>query len=545
MEEQKEENEKVNLDEILQNEIGQIGWFQLRLVLLAGVVVIFIGWGTSEYLFTAARIPTRCYIPECEGQDARQFSPPWILNAVPASGSSFDSCRRFYPINSSNSMTEDCPNEKFNRQRIVNCEEYVYENTNTAVYDFSLACDEWRRTLIGSARTLGTLASLPITGFVSDRFGRRFAIVLSGFNAAWLGLIRYWSYTYVGFVMSEFAESMFGSGGFSSSYILIMEMTGPKYRVMAGAILNTFFAVGQMTTGLLAWAIPDWRNLTLALYVPQFLIIVYIWVIPESVRWNISKGRYRDAENLLKEAARVNKKKLSDKSLHALRHRADEEKKSKESQEEESLIEAWLPMLVFNNKAILLRTIVSPVWWITLTFVYYGLSINSVNMVGNRYLNFILVSAVEIPGYWTAVFLLGKIGRKPVLIGAYWMCAFCQIAYIFVPHGFTNVALAIYVIGKYSISLVITSLYVYTAELYPTKYRHRLFAFSSMIGRIGSVLAPLTPAFGEAVWVNLPFTMFAGFAMLSGFLVFITPETLGTKLPDTMEEASNIGVKKT
>lgn len=39
-----------------------------------------------------------------------------------------------------------------------------------------------------------------------------------------------------------------------------------------------------------------------------------------------------------------------------------------------------------------------------------------------------------------------------------------------------------------------TSIYVYTAELYPTKYRHSLFAFSSMMGRIGSILAPLTPA---------------------------------------------------
>lgn len=44
------------------------------------------------------------------------------------------------------------------------------------------------------------------------------------------------------------------------------------------------------------------------------------------------------------------------------------------------------------------------------------------------------------------------------------------------------------------IAMVITSVYVYTTELYPTKYRHSLFAFSSMVGRIGSVLAPLTPA---------------------------------------------------
>ncbi|CAH2047627.1 unnamed protein product, partial [Iphiclides podalirius] len=165
-------------------------------------------------------------------------------------------------------------------------------------------------------------------------------------------------------------------------------------------------------------------------------------------------------------------------------------------------------------------------------------------MSGNRYLNYIAVSAAEIPGYWTAVLLMGRIGRKPVLSGAFWVCAACQIGYIFMPEDLYAVSLAVYLVGKFSIAMVMTSVYVYTAELYPTKYRHSLFAFSSMMGRIGSILAPLTPAFGAAVWDDLPFALFAGFALLSGSLVLITPETLGSKLPDTMEEAEQIGRKQ-
>lgn len=60
--------------------------------------------------------------------------------------------------------------------------------------------------------------------------------------------------------------------------------------------------------------------------------------------------------------------------------------------------------------------------------------------------------------------------------------------------GMDELSLAMYLIGKYSIAVVMTSVYVYTAELYPTKYRHNLFAFSSMVGRLGSITAPLTPA---------------------------------------------------
>lgn len=43
----------------------------------------------------------------------------------------------------------------------------------------------------------------------------------------------------------------------------------------------------------------------------------------------------------------------------------------------------------------------------------------------------------------------------------------------------------------------------------------------------------------------MPFVLFASFALLSGALILVTPETLGSKLPDTMEEAENIGNKKT
>lgn len=214
-----------------------------------------------------------------------------------------------------------------------------------------------------------------------------------------------------------------------------MELMGPRYRVAAGATMNTFFSVGQITMAFIAWGVPDWRNFTLTLYIPQLITISYFWIMSESIRWYMSKGRFEEAEKVLKDVARVNKKTLSEKSLRGLKESALEEEKRKAVEEAERAREPWLIVLVFRYKAILTRVVVSPVWWITNTFVYYGMSINSVLLSGNRYLNYAAISAAEIPGYWTAVFLMGKIGRKPVLAGAFWICAACQIAYIFVPDG--------------------------------------------------------------------------------------------------------------
>lgn len=45
-------------------------------------------------------------------------------------------------------------------------------------------------------------------------------------------------------------------------------------------------------------------------------------------------------------------------------------------------------------------------------------------------------------------------------------------------------------------------------------------------------------------YAGIPTLMFGGMGVLSGILVLTQPETLGTKLPDTLEEAEVIGLPK-
>lgn len=213
-----------------------------------------------------------------------------------------------------------------------------------------------------------------------------------------------------------------------------MELVIPKNRVFVGTCLNTCLSLSLMALGLIAWAVPYWRNLTLALYIPQLLTITYLWVMSESIRWYISKGRYEDTEKALKNIARVNKKQISDKSLEALRKKVEvvkanqEESRGKVQQNEPSLIR-----LLWQHKPVLYRCFYTPFMWITFTLIYHGLTINAVDISGNKYVNYIAVAGAQIPGFWVSLFLLDKIGRKPVLIAAYWICAACQLVFIYVP----------------------------------------------------------------------------------------------------------------
>ncbi|XP_034829497.1 organic cation transporter protein-like [Maniola hyperantus] len=540
---EKGRTEKVNLDTILIEDIGQFGMYQFRLLLLAALLVIFIALIAMEFVFTAARINTRCVIPECE-REAAEFSPSWISNAVPTSEGSVDNCHRYGSVNATARTLGGCPQEWFDRDEVVTCSDYVYENADTVIHHFGLACDEWRPTIIGSVQSVGGLVSLPLTGFLSDHWGRRCALSWNALHLAWLGLARYWLSNYYGYLVVELFKTTLGAGVFSCAYILVMELVGPKYRVPAGATINTFFSIGQVLLAVIAWAVPYWKHLILTIYIPQFLFISYFWIMPESVRWYMSKGRYEKAEVFLKNVARINKRELSEKSLRALRENAEAEKRLKTVEKEDKQKEPWLITLVFQHKVILRRCCVSPIWWVASALIYYGMSINAVNMSGNRYINFAAAAASEIPGYWIAVFLLDRIGRKPVLVGAYWTCAACQLAYIFMPDSLYGASLSVYLIGKLSIAIVMMSLYIYTAEIYPTTHRHSLLAFSSMIGRLGAITAPLTPALGASIWHHFPSALFFGFALIAGATVIVAPETLGTRLPDTMEEAYAIGINR-
>ncbi|XP_063362771.1 solute carrier family 22 member 3-like [Cydia amplana] len=524
------EDKRMNLDRILVEEVGQWGRFQFKAVVLCALVAIMGGLQCYVYLFTVLKVKTRCLVPECD-DSTPQFSPPWLLNAVPSAGHSFDNCHRF-PARIWNT-SDSCPADWFIRNSSVRCEEYVYEHKNSAYYEFSLACDEWLPTLVGSVRTVGYMICLPIMGLVTDRWGRRLALSLSAFYVACVGSSTYFARSYISYITLSFAEQLLGAWVFPCSYVLAVEYVGPKYRMFTGASISTSLAVGEILLGFIAWLQPYWRHLILILYVPEFIFIIYIWIAPESVRWLMSKGRYDEALKILKKVAEVNGKTLSEKTLKEFSEVKVETK--------EIASEPWLVCLIFKHKAVLLRCLITPIWWLTSILMYYGLTIASVGISGNKYLNYTTSVAVQVPGYWAAVLLMDRIGRKALVSTGFLISGACQIAFIFIPEGNYWLSLSVYLIGKMFIAGVTTSLYVYTAELYPTRHRTSLLAFSSMIGRVGGILAPLMPGLAAVVWVHLPFLVFGVLALVSGLLVLLAPETLGAPLPDSMDEAAELG----
>lgn len=162
------------------------------------------------------------------------------------------------------------------------------------------------------------------------------------------------------------------------------------------------------------------------MYTPPFLLISYLWIIPESIRWNIRKGRIEEAKATLRKLAKVNGKEISEKTLDRLNIMECDARKEEGNQFFQSL----------KSPILLLRFMNACFGWMTCAFIFYGLSLNSVTLAsGNKYLNFILTSLVEIPAYFLCPFFMSYFGRKKSLFGFYILAGVSCIAFIFIPSG--------------------------------------------------------------------------------------------------------------
>lgn len=529
---------KLEFEVVLNQELGQFGKFQVVNLLFLFIPAAVSAFMAGEYIFSASRLPHRCAIPECDGPQP-EYAPEWIYNAIPSTSSGLNDCNRYGNITDQENSENNgfCPASLFDKDIIIRCETFVYGRKNSVVYDFNLECNEWLRALSGTLNSMGAMVGLPLAGFISDNLGRRASIIFFTFNVALVGVVRSFSVNYAMYAALQFMHTAIGGGAFSAAYILATEIVGPKYRVITSATMSSVFALGQVLLGVLALLIHEWRHLSLVLFTPVFLLVSYRWLVTESPRWLLSKGKKEEARKTLEHAARQNGKIISDTTMEylltAIPKQIEVAKNTKH--DEENLV-----LRVLKSPVMLRRCCTTPVMWITTTFIYYGLSINSVSLSGNMYLNYIATAAIEIPGFWTAVLVLDKIGRRTTLFLGFMLCGLCCIGFAFTPKSMTGLSLFLFLTGKYFIGLVMTSLYLYTAELYPTRHRHSFLGFSSMLGRIGSVVSPLTPPL-MVYWSGIPSTMFGGMAIISGLLTLTQPETRGLKVPDTFEEAERLG----
>lgn len=212
-----------------------------------------------------------------------------------------------------------------------------------------------------------------------------------------------------------------------------MEILAPKSRAAAGMVINIYFGLGQAVMGGLSYASPYWRSFLYSSYIPSLFIFVYYWLLDESNRWLLSKGRYQDVIKNAEKIAKTNGKEPSAETMEPLHYNAKHESEFNIVTEDPKTKPPSAYYLVIKSKILVLRLLKCSFWWITCVFCFYGLSINSVALAGSLHLNFVLAAFVEIPAHFLGLFGMNYIGRKWTIFISFIIGGIACFSFAFTP----------------------------------------------------------------------------------------------------------------
>ncbi|KAM5156977.1 solute carrier family 22 member 13-like [Mantella aurantiaca] len=511
--------------EILKN-VGEYGRFQKILVAMLCLLSFFNVCHMFGQVFMGISVPHHCNTNWILEKDPNVTEEHQLNLTIPRNtAGSYEQCLMYTPV--------DWDIESIERYGLNStgvCQDgWVYDTSqqkSTLVTEFNLVCDRKELTDISqSVYMAGLLIGSIIFGPLGDRIGRRPVILISmllmmafGVGAAFVS--DFYVYTALRCVVG-----MAMSGILINNLVLVAEWVGSSQRAYATISGHVCFAVGQMVLAGLGYGIRNWRLLQIVSSAPTGLLFFYIWTLPESPRWLLTKGKHERAKKILLKAASVNKKNISEDLLTQLQ----EEKETKSK----SMLD------LFRIPTLRRDTLVMSFVWFVNSLVYYGLSLNVGSFGLDIYLTQLIFGAVEIPARLGSMFIVQIIGRKPsqsmcLLLGG----TVCLIITA-IPKTLPVVITVLAVIGKFAIAASFSICYIYAAELFPTVIRQNGVGFCSMTARIAGIIAPLISLL-DKYHSAIPMAIYGSGPIIGGLLCYFLPETRNRELQDHTHEANGV-----
>ncbi|XP_028917034.1 solute carrier family 22 member 8-like isoform X2 [Ornithorhynchus anatinus] len=377
----------------------------------------------------------------------------------------------------------------------------------------------------------GVLVGGIVSGTLSDRFGRKLILAAAYLMMAVTSTCTAFAPNLMAYIVFRFLSGASFSGISLSTVILCIEWVPMPLRAIQSTLTGYCYTIGQFILPGLAYVIPEWRWLQLAVSVPFFIFFLQTWWIAESVRWLVLKGKPEKALWELQRVATCNGKKEEGNKLTV------EELTFNLQREITSAKSSHSVMDLFRVPALRLITCCISLVWFATSFAYYSLAMDLEGFGVNVYLLQVIFGGVDIPAKLIAIIIISYLGRRTTQVLSLILAGGVILATIFVPKDLQTLRTGLAVFGKGCLSASFSCVFLYTGELYPTVIRQTAMGICNIWSRVGSMLSPLVKIMGE-VSPFIPVIIYGTVPIMAGSFACFLPETLNVPLPETIEDVN-------
>ncbi|MGG1698878.1 MFS transporter [Bacillus zhangzhouensis] len=378
--------------------------------------------------------------------------------------------------------------------------------------------------LIG-AGYIGQAIGAIFFGWLAEKYGRVFSAKWTVFLMSIMSIACVFSGNFLALFIFRFIQGI-GVGGevpVAASYI--NELSRAQGRGRFFMLYEMIFPLGLMISAQIgAFIVPSfgWKWMFLIGGIGGLIVFVFFFMLRESPRWLISKGRLDDAERIIEEIeASTDKRVPVQMKVSSSNAKGD-----------------WKELFsTFYRR----RTLI--VWglWFSAYFVSNGLN-NWLPSLYNTVYHLpvedslraaSITNILQTIGVFACAFLIDKVGRKRWATIAF-MITGALLTALWINGASSPESVIFLGSAAYGMMGTITVLlYLYTPEIYPTRMRVIGTAFATAWLRLASAIAPIMIGFIlEVSGVSTIFILFASVTVIGAILAFKMIETREKVLED-------------
>jgi SP family arabinose:H+ symporter-like MFS transporter len=381
----------------------------------------------------------------------------------------------------------------------------------------------------------GAMVGNAIAGPLSDRFGRRRVLLGTALMFVMSSLLAASATSFPSFVAARIVGGLAVGGAILIAPVYIAEIAPADKRGSLVSLNQLMIVIGISASFFSNYFLLDtgehnWRWMLGVQMIPALLYFILLWLVPESPRWLLLKGRDEAALQVL---SRVAGEQQAQENLRQIR----------QSLQTKSVSRGFRGLLDSRVRLIMVIALglafFQQITGINAIFYYlptiFGQAGGGVN---DAFRQAVLVGLVNVAMTFVAIWLIDKLGRKPLLIVgiAGMTLSLFAISWAFSQESYSARLVLIAIIGfvaSFAISLG-PVMWVLLSEIFPNEQRAAAISvagfWNALVSATVTMIFPWALSTLGSGGTFLAFGVFAAAALL--FVILLVPETKGRTLEE-------------